>query len=275
MSSIYVDWLENHFPMLQYIKMSRIFNLTNKLFIEFQKRNPQLQNIGTGFFRYQDPWEYTDHVSAWKNIGDRLPNIVALSFFEPGPYIIHLSAFHHLKKLHLYENMRHLPSKLLFRSFIKRNKTIEELKIRGVDAALGSVLKELKSIKLLHIDNTSENVAFKLVKHLPNLEHLHLNSNRISLLTMKKILENCEKMTEFNIYNYVAVNETIDLKEYANEYKTVVALATGRVKVRILYVPNKLHRRVNKHLEREFSSYNNNWIWFGSNKRIFEELLRS
>lgn len=123
--------------------------------------------------------------------------------------------------------------KSLISAFVTNNQPIEELRIEYVDTDLAKMVQKLKTIRVLHIYNTSESIIVNLVKHLPAVEYLCIGGTnkklRFSIAT--KILQLNTRINAFEMRQDLLTDTKIDF----NDFDLILALAADRVKVKFFY----------------------------------------
>lgn len=224
------DWIAQHFPKLQHIEFSSARDFTNDAYLEFQRRNPQLQSLYLSCTTSL-PSE------VWRNIGDRTPNIETLHLAKipdgkhSGLDITHFSTLPNLKNLFIYnwKDSQLTPVKSLISALAQNKRSIENLEIGLVDIELAIHLSKLKTIKRLKtFSYFSQDALVEMVRKLPALEYL--NAGGLDLWAVEKILKNCDQLTEMYVDKH---RLPIDL----NALKSIVELATGRAKVKFNGIP--------------------------------------
>lgn len=229
----HLELIKNHFPKLRTFALYSE-SLTNDIFIEFQKRNPQLETLVIGNYKNLAS-------SIWESIADNLPNISTLrilniksiSEYQYGPEIAHISRLRNLSYLELWETTPRQFGmiKLLFSSLITCKQPIE--------------------IKMLTYDRDYIDTEIaELLANINSLKYLRMTGLYLySLSELITIMAGAKQLVEISLYYRQHPFPRFDPKEF----ESVVALATGKIKVKIFYKGDALSNVPNDY---------NGWVFF-------------
>lgn len=216
------DWLVREFPKLEKVEFVGLYGLKVNVFDEFLQLNSQLR-----FLKIEQCDTVTS--TALQDISCRTPNLKHLTLRLPDNHkvnLMNLSGLRELKSLEIW--YRRASVRALLDLFAENGVPLENLKIYWAILDFDEALGKLKLIKTLTLSTISETMLMKIVEDLPVLQSISvaIETTEVSVHNLVRVLKTGRHLKQLNV-------RYVEMLLNMNGYNSILALAHGRVQVRL------------------------------------------